>query len=378
MNQEISVWNILFVDDDPEIRDQSKDFLDSANLANGDAINLATADFAKALSLLNTSKFDIVVLDLRQGKYEINPPEEAGSSILKQIQSATFVPIIFYTGLAHLVSSLENVAVRIVKKGPKGLENLLRVIGEVVATKLPTVNRALTNHVQSIQRDYMWNFVVENWDRLSLTSDHASLAYLLARRLAVSLSGEGMDRFIKDLGDEVKQTVDRVHPMNYYLIPPLHGNARVGDVFKISSDQSEYYILLTPSCDLLQCKAEFVLLARCQLLSDQPEYIAFNEGTSKAKVEKLSGLISNNRKGGQPDRYFFLPSAFDLPDLLVDLQQLKTMTPENLALSFKIASLDSPYVESLVARFTRYFGRVGTPDLDVSLILQRFGFVRET
>jgi DNA-binding response OmpR family regulator len=372
-NIQTSIWNILFVDDDTEIREQSKAFLDNAKLSNGDAVNLSTADFADALSLLHTRKFDIVVLDLRQGEWEINPPDEAGLTVLKQILSTTFLPIIFFTGLAHLVRSLENIAVRIVTKGPKALENLLQVIDEVVATKLPAVHRALTKHVESIQRDYMWNFVVENWDRLSSTSDQASLAYLLARRLAVSLSGEGMDRFIKDLGDEVQQTVDRVHPMNYYLIPPLDGNARVGDVFNASKEQSEHYILLTPSCDLFQQKAEFVLIARCQLLTEQREYLALGEGISKGKVNRLSGLMTNNRTE-QPERYLFLPSAFDLPDLVVDLQQLKTTNPKELASWSKIASLDSPYVESLVARFTRYFARVGTPDLDVSLILQRFGF----
>ena len=37
----------------------------------------------------------------------------------------------------------------------------------------------------------------------------------------------------------------------------------------------------------------------------------------------------------------------------------------------RLASLDSPFAEALLARFTRYFGRLGTPDLDVAVLLQR-------
>ena len=37
----------------------------------------------------------------------------------------------------------------------------------------------------------------------------------------------------------------------------------------------------------------------------------------------------------------------------------------------RLASLDSPFAEALLARFTRYFGRLGTPDIDVAVLLQR-------
>jgi hypothetical protein len=33
--------------------------------------------------------------------------------------------------------------------------------------------------------------------------------------------------------------------------------------------------------------------------------------------------------------------------------------------------LDSPFAEALLARFSRYFGRLGMPDLDVAVLLQR-------
>ncbi len=43
----------------------------------------------------------------------------------------------------------------------------------------------------------------------------------------------------------------------------------------------------------------------------------------------------------------------------------------------RLASLDSPFAEALLARFTRYFGRLGTPDLDVAVLLQRLRAVND-
>jgi hypothetical protein len=40
----------------------------------------------------------------------------------------------------------------------------------------------------------------------------------------------------------------------------------------------------------------------------------------------------------------------------------------------RLASLDSPFAEALLARFVRYFGRLGTPDLNTEVILSRLRF----
>ena len=53
--------------------------------------------------------------------------------------------------------------------------------------------RSLTERFFSILRPYsgiyMWDFVQANWDAFQDAPDRTALAYLLARRLAISLSG---------------------------------------------------------------------------------------------------------------------------------------------------------------------------------------------
>ena len=79
----------------------------------------------------------------------------------------------------------------------------------------------------------------------------------------------------------------------------------------------------------------------------------------------------HNQRDSQSERFFFLPGALSLPDLVVDFQQLMALQREHLSGLERLVSLDSPFAEALLVRFTRYFGRLGTPDLDVAVLLQR-------
>jgi len=87
--------------------------------------------------------------------------------------------------------------------------------------------------------------------------------------------------------------------------------------------------------------------------------------------------VRHNRRDSQSERFFFLPGALSLPDLIVDFQQLVTLQRDHMGGLERLASLDSPFAEALLARFTRYFGRLGTPDLDVAVLLQRLRAVTD-
>ena len=94
----------------------------------------------------------------------------------------------------------------------------------------------------------------------------------------------------------------------------------------------------------------------------------------KQAKDKLANLIRNHRGGKyQPERYYFLPGVMNVPDLVVDYQELEVLEKSEFQAQNweRIASLDSPYAAELLTRFARYFGRIGTPDLDIELILAR-------
>ena len=376
-------WRILMVDDDVEICESTKEYLEQSPLCAGEAPPIVEfiTEFSKAMEKLETERYDLLILDIKLATGMPVPDEQVGIRVLDEIQQRRFIPVVFYTALPRHVDGLTTALIRVVSKAEK-TSVLLTEISKIFQTRLPAVNRALIRHLETIQRDYMWGFVTENWDQLGDTPDRASLAYLLARRLAISLSGPGMKQLLDDLGaQEGLEAKDKVHPMKYYVMPPLESSPVTGDLYQEATEQqTSYWVILTPLCDLTphdgEVKAEQVLLAKCLLMTEQEEYKTWVAGNRNKKSQKpLESLIGNNRKDGtQPERYHFLPGVMSLPDLVVDFQAVKmvTYTQLNYPKTFKrLASLDSPFAECLLARFTRYYGRIGTPDLDIDIVLAK-------
>src|SRR5256885_8347908 len=118
----------------------------------------------------------------------------------------------------------------------------------------------------------MGGFGGKNWARVRTSVDSTSIGYFLARRLAMSLSDAAVGQFVQDLGGDMGAaalTEGHVHPMRLYVMPPLHIDPLVGELFRGDTEGGDgYWILLTPSCDLAQKKAERVVLAKAELLTD--------------------------------------------------------------------------------------------------------------
>jgi len=372
------IWQVLFVDDDSEFCESAKELLEGEPVNDdGEQLYIETmTDFDDTLAALEKRRFDVLVLDVKLDAGGVLK-EDKGLDILEFIKQRRFVPVIFYTAVPHLVRVLaerEQPLVQVVEK-TEGLPRVLEAIGKILATGIPSMNRALIHHLEEVQRRYMWDFVAKHWGKYSTQSDYTALAYLLASRLAVSLSGPGIQQLAQGLGGPVGDVIvaGKVHPMQYYLLPPVDPSPLTGDLYKGKiGKQSGYWILLTPSCDIVQGKVEKALLALCEPLEKFPEYKKWRGTTpSNTKRNELKGLLTNNRQDGQSERYHCLPAALLIPGLVVDFQQLSTLSREQLDTLERIASLDSPFAEALVSRFTRYFGRLGTPDLDTDYVLSQ-------
>lgn len=369
------IWRILFVDDDEHTRTEVRELLEGTDYgAHGSVSVDVLANFDEALARLEAERIDILILDVWRG-----PPGEHGNDVgiatLRAVQERCFVPVIFYTALpTHVDTALLTRFVRCVEKTEPG--KLVACVGDILDSRVPAVNRALVRHLEHVQRDYMWQFVARYWDDLGAKDDAAGLAYLLARRLAVSLSDPGIGRFIEQLGGSNAAAVaaGRVHPAQYYILPPideppwLTGDVLHGDI----KGRTGYWLLLTPSCDMVPArqKADHVLLATCDPLTDEKEYVRWREEGSRAAEDALGALVRNHRDKAQRDRHFFLPPAMQLPALIADLQALVIVPAAEFPGALRrVASLDMPFAANVAAQFTRLLARLGTPDLDVEATL---------
>ena len=374
------IWNVLFVDDEEDTCKQVREYLEDEKSSGGEELRVTTeTDFDRSIEIMEMGRFDLVILDVRVGPQEVEDGDDVGIYILEEIKRTRFIPVVFYTALPHCVRHLQEPLVHVIEK-TEGLGALLNSINKVFDTGLPLVNRALVRHMEEVQREYMWEFVVRNWNFFRDAPDRGSLAYLLARRLAMSLTDSGIREFAERLGGKLGiggEPSEAVPPMRYYIKPPVETSPLTGDLYYGTIDNMEaYWLLLNPSCDMVQgrVKTDCVAFCKCVRLEDQPEYHEWREGLPQSKKEvlkNLSDLLTNNRREGQRDRYYCLPAALELPNLIVDFQQLVPLNFEKLKDLERKASLDSPFAEEIVSRFVRYFGRIGSPDLDVEIVLQR-------
>jgi CheY-like chemotaxis protein len=364
-------WRFLIVEDDKEMAHRLEELAPSCVDAPDEVETKICETFDEAAIELAAARYDLLILDLKDesDKTLEGDSNPAGLKIFAALKKARFIPVVFYTALAHKVRSEETSFVRVIEK-TEDVTKVREAVRKVLSTRLPRLIR----HIEEIQRSYMWDFVSKHWKDLESTHEQSDLAYLLARRLALSLQAEAK-RLALDVGDaggQVPGSAD-VHPMAMYVRPPIASCRLSGDIVYGNVDGvTAHWIVLTPSCDFEQKdRLHNVLLAQCVPLTDQPEFKNWKQEASDKNIGSLKALIGDNRQKSQADRFKFLPGTFFLPDSVVDFQRLKTVTPEQLDALEVVTSLDSPFAESVLAKFSRYFGRLGTPDIDKSVVLDR-------
>lgn len=305
-------WRVLVVDD--QAADDVIEFIEGNKaVKQPDSIICVSCErFSEAIELLKTQKFDLVILDLKDDA-ALEQETLAGYSVFEELKQCRFVPVIFHTGYPHKVSELTSPYVKVVTKAE--WEALRSTIKEVLDTKLPKLIR----HIEEEQRRFMWETAGKIWtDDLDKNSP-SDLVYLLARRLANTLSGDAVRSFLEVDGNGGAPKSDKIHAVELYVYPPFSKHFLFGDVFKKKTgDSIEYFVAVTPSCDHAQSNADFVLLAKCN-------YLASTNPGKSAKASLAAGVAVSNsaasdltkyiRDNSSPaDRYKYLPGTSFLPD----------------------------------------------------------------
>jgi len=369
-------WRVLVVDD-LQAEDVAEIIQGNKVVEHPDSIVcIQCVSFSEATKRLKEERFDLVILDLKDDAAEEQEPL-AGETVFNELRKYRFLPVIFHTGHPKKISDLTTSPyVKIVTRGEDW--TLLRsTVKEVLDTKLPRLIR----HIEEEQRKFMWESAEKIWAEDLGKESPTDLVYLLARRLANTLSGDVVRSFLEADAPSGAPKSDKVHAVELYVYPPLSKHFLFGDIFKKVVDGSvEYFAALTPSCDHAQGNAELVLLANCK------ELVRTNPGKN-AKAALIAGTAVSNSStteltkyiqdsSSPKDRYKFLPGTSFLPDLLVDLQDIRSVTSAALGPGGegyeRVVSLDSPFAEALQSKMTRYLGRIGTPDIDSDLALNRF------
>jgi len=374
-------YTVLIVDDDETFLNDAREFLEHPATTFGAVLRVLTsAHFEDAERMLADGVIDVLVLDVRDANDGV-VDEEHGVRVFSSIKALQFLPVVFHTGMPATVERhAQPPLVQVVPK-TAGVEGLAEAIQRAFASGLPALARGLARHVRDVTRDYLWNDVAAQWDQLQ---GHRALdvAYQLTSRLARSLAAADAAPLVAGLqltepdgdGADAEATDQGWHVARMYVVPALgdpHGPPDTGELVINSND--EWWLVLTPACDIANDKADWTQLARClplEQLAPVQKLNAARPGADNAVRGKVVDLLK-----GKEQRYFHLPAYLALPDLVLDLQQVTAVSKEQMHQFRRRASLTPPYTQSVVARYTAYIGRVGLPDPPARVFVE--GLVRK-
>lgn len=158
------------------------------------------------------------------------------------------------------------------------------------------------------------------------------------------------------------------HPFEAYVNPSLlEDRSHTGDVFKFDED---FWVVLTPQCDMATQKVPNVILAKCVPGIDRWEEniaklkAAADENQRNKYSQKLRRFVNQNLA---PEEHFLPPLPGEEDPLLVHFGDLKSipMVELNESLENRKASIAAPFLSNIVQRFGAYISRMGQPNIDV-------------
>lgn len=374
-------FRVLIVDDEPQVANDVEELIMGNKVLSAPySISCHKCNsFEEAKEILTKEAFNLVILDLKDDKTQKDADpavtELAGETLASRLKEIRFTPIVFYSGFAAKISEHQRPYVRMVTKGDAA--TLRAEVQAIFDTKIPH----LLKHLEGQLKDYMWDSVEKLWlSGMSQTGPY-EFVYLIARRISNLLQSDVLREFLTSHGS-TPPAEQNIHPVELYIWPPVSKKSFFfGDILKRSvSGTDTYFVILSPSCDLQQSKADFILLGQCTPLEAHPDCqkvmgaITTNTEISATAAKDFTALLKDNAR--PTDRFKYLPGTMFLPDLVLDLQFLSSIPlPEIMKEGSpyeKVASLDTPFAESLQSKFTRYFGRIGTPDLSSDIAYAQF------
>jgi DNA-binding NarL/FixJ family response regulator len=335
--------NVLLIEDDKEIYDSI-----AAGLKRLRTIQiLPQSKFDDVRKIFEIYKVDLVILDLNNGN-AATADTDAGDKIIREIYRYSFLPVIIFSAFSDIYDNpyKDNYFVKTIKKGPDGINELKKAIKEYhpFIEKRINISHSLNTDVSEIYRN-TYQTLIRNIMPKKSSERTEIFTRLIKRRLAAS-----MDTIVGN---------GAINAWEIYLYPCIGDNFLTGDILKkkksSKDDPSSYRIILSPSCDL-------------QLGEDRKHIEKVRVACFKKvdSVYKRSQLGESKLRDISPKQYLFFHKLEGIfPHMICDFKDQEIIQFNDLNRKYeRIASVDSPFRESIVWADLTINSRLGLPDRD--------------
>lgn len=373
--------DFLLIDDD---QNQELLFIEAINEINETTDLNITYKVVKtpesAMIELYQNYFKAIIIDLKLNNDDnaVESDEEiSGNVLLRRIIEKEIVPIVVITGFPDKVST--DIDKSIVKVLPKET-NLYDEINALIEKYSDSVFKIFGSRgeINKNIKELFWNvipqcFTSKNQD-ISLLSKEKQETVII-RYISSWLSNKYMfdDKYID------------VEPIEMYMFPNPIKQVCTCDIYKkyIDANIDEYFIVLTPSCDLANKKVDEVILCKIknydevQSFKERLEIYNNEQNKESNKAKKAKGDLMKWFRNSHSDslRYHFLPKVKDFTGGFVDFRSILSLEydkerGEIIDDSYlKIGVITESFKRDIVSRFSSYYHRQGQPEFNCDSVL---------
>ena len=355
------------MDDDQVVLDSYIDTIRRINRADTDLkYKLHTAKtLNEANEIIYYNKLDTAIIDLNLNNDNQSDPDNAdGNQAIKELMHYFRMPIFIVSGeLSKLDSELESN--NFIKTFSR--ENFSRNNG--LETIIPPLFNSKSIHYFS--RDGFLEEKINKfyWDNLSKTINSWTeigtkypddIEKILSRHTVACLNEQ---LYVNgNIG-----SFDKYHPGEMYIIPPIKQHCHTGDIIQKDGD---LFIILNPACDIVNSgNLDYFILAKLidfnlvQMLIENINPQVDSQDDFFNRLNKKGKTRYQDCKTNKKDRFHYLPKFDTLPDKLIDFQQIINKEKDEIRTTDRIASISSPFLKDIIARFSAYYARQGQPNL---------------
>jgi len=354
---------LLIVEDEGVQIQLYKDIIESFNKASEIKIEYEIfLNLKDAKDSLRSPEYDGAIIDLKLTK---GTEKLDGLEIVDEIENSQRFPIFIVSGSISSIDDREENTFFKKRKRDSDFKTILSELVEIYKTGITKIlgrKGKIENYLTSIFWNHLSNSMdlwVKDKTRTPDEKQKSLLRYILMyiqEYLEINDNSEFED----------------YHPAEIYITPPVKNKVFTGDIV-ISKENGNRFIILTPSCDLAQGKAKLILLVSIESITGgifNEKVSIIRKGKSKPEVISeseliLKKLISNSFS----NKYHYLPEYKNIESGLINFQKINTISIKDLADKYAIiAATNSSFTKDIVARFSYYYSRQGSPDFNVDEI----------
>lgn len=370
-------YKILLIDDDDDQEIQLRQTIEDIN-EDEEVPYSVSCEVARTIDsatyYLYTNKFDGLIVDLTLNEGDEVETDEilSGNVLLNQILRKELIPVVVRTGTPDRFVNIFEKKDNIIKIYPKDETDFYTHISELVEMKESSFFKIFgtDGKISSSINQLFWQVIPDcfsSWDdqlMLSMPDKEETIVRYISSWVINKYNYSGNSYNTQD-------------PLEMYMFPNTIEQICTGDIFEKNGN---YYIVLTPACDLANHKTENILLAKIVSHNQIKDFSDRVDKVKNAKDEqqfesKLKSAAKWFRNGEQP-RYHFLPKVSFFEGGFVDFQQIISVEyyPNERSLSdqtyIKLGVLTDSFVKDVVSRFGIYYQRQGQPEFNSSRVIE--------